>query len=490
MAGEVSDHRTLISSRRLWDGTGSPAIQDAALRIEGKRIVAVGKQQDLTPEPGEARVDLGNVTLLPGFVDMHIHLDDAGWTSLRLLANGITTVRDTGNNARALLALRERQRQGSWTGPRIFTYGPLIDAAPPYWAHVALPIADAAETEALVCALIQQGVDGLKTYARATPEIVQRVLAEAHRNGKKVTCHAGATPVTEALAMGMDGAEHVFCLDVKHPGQEWADVDAGSPRVKEQIDRFLTRGAWFTPTLAVMRACQLHWGRPFDSFPGFAEYPACLRRWLKESLAERAGANDWDAARIAQAEAGFRRMQEVAAAFHQAGVPLLAGSDSPFVPVGIGFHYELELLVEAGLPNDAVLAMATRQGAEFLGGSDRFGTLQPGMLADVVAVPGDPLRDIRATRRVTALWQEGRRLDPAMLGDAAEILVSVAPSEFSEERPPFGIYGEAEKGDQPQRHKEHEEETQQHRGTCIRRWVSDDSLNPLCLSLCSLCLCG
>lgn len=440
MGGEVSDHRTLIFSSQLWDGTGHPAIRDAALRIAGERIVAVGTRRDLAPEPGEAVVDLGAATLLPGFIDMHVHLDDDGWTPLRLLASGITTVRDTGNNPAALLALRERQRQGEWTGPRIVTYGPLIDAAPGHWPHLTLPIARVEETEAFVHGLVQQGVDGLKTYVNASPGIVMRVLAEAHRNGKKVTCHAGATCVTEALAMGMDGVEHVFCLDARHPGQEWADVDAGSLRVKDHIRRFLGRGAWFTPTLAVMRACRHVWGRPFETFPGFAEYPVYLRRWLKEALAERAGSNDWDAARVEQAERGFQKMQELTAAFHQAGVPLLAGSDSPFVPVGIGFHYELELLVEAGLPADAVLAMATQNGAEFLGQSDRFGTLQPGLLADIVAVEGDPLRDIRATRRVTALWQEGRRRDPAALGAAADAVVAAAPSEFHVERPPFGIH--------------------------------------------------
>ncbi|MBI1808701.1 MAG: amidohydrolase family protein, partial [Gemmatimonadetes bacterium] len=307
------------------------------------------------------------------------------------------------------------------------------------WAHVALPIGQEGQAPAHVHRLVQQGVDGLKTYAKARPSVVGRVIHEAHRHGKKVTCHAGATPVAEALAMGIDNVEHVFCLEARHPGQKWADVKADSLRVRDLIGRFMTRKAWFTPTLAVMRACEHYWGRPFEQFPGFEEYPAYLRRWLKESLARRAGSDDWDEGQVHEAEAGFRKMQELTRAFYEAGVPLLAGSDSPFVPIGVGFHYELELLVEAGLPNAEVLAMATRRGAEFLGQSDRFGTLEPGKIADVVAVWGDPLRDIRTTRRVAAVWQEGRRLDLAALHTTADAVVGAAPAEFSEERPPFGI---------------------------------------------------
>jgi imidazolonepropionase-like amidohydrolase len=390
-------------------------------------------------ERGDAVMELGEATLLPGFIDMHIHLDDDGWTPLRLLANGITTVRDTGNVAGALIVLRERQERGDWLGPRIVTYGPLIDGPTPHWAHVAQAITDAGEVPGIVGRLVEAGVDGLKTYVNAPCDVVGRVVAEAHRHSKKVTCHAGATPVTEALAMGMDGAEHVFCLDARDPGQEWADVDAGSGRVQEMIARFVDRGAWLTPTLAVMEAVQQMWGRPFERFAGYEEYPTYLRRWIKEWLAGRANADDRDAAQVAHAAAGFRRMQEITLAFYRAGVPLLAGSDSPFVPIGLGFHYELELLAQAGLPNAEVLAMATRRGAEFLERTEQFGTLEPGKLADVVAVAGDPLRDIRATRIVIAVWQEGCRLDSAALRAEADAAVAAAPEGWSEERPPFGL---------------------------------------------------
>jgi imidazolonepropionase-like amidohydrolase len=436
----MPERGTAVYCMQLWDGTGSPPIQDAALLIEGQRIAAVGPREKLRVGEGWHVVDLPQATLLPGFVDMHIHLANDGWTPLRLLTSGITTVRDTGNRTPALLTLRERQKQRDWTGPRIFSYGPLIDGEKPFWPHVARGIADEEETEAVVCELIHMGVDGLKTYVHAPPGVVRRVVEEAHRHGKKVTCHCGATRASEALSYGMDCVEHVFCLDVLEPDQGWADLDVRSERMRSLLGQFRETGAWFTPTLAVLHGVQHCWGPRFQQFDGYHDYPDYLRNWFRDVLAHGAESYSWDEARVALAEAGFRRMQEVPRAFYEAGVPQLAGSDSPFVPVGHGFHYELELLSEGNVPNDYVLAMATRLGAEFLGQSDRFGTLEAGKIADIVGVRGDPLQEIRSTRNVEAVWLEGRQLDLAAMRSQADEIIRNAPAHLAEGIPPYGLY--------------------------------------------------
>ena len=440
-----NDRRTLIRARWLWDGTGAPLVRDAALAIEGDRIIYVGTYEEAARRGIARRTDydefvrLPEATLLPAFMDLHLHLSDDGWTPLRLLSYGIATVRDTGNSHRALIRLRERQRRGEWVGPRIRTFGPLIDAAPPHWPHLAQPIWEGDDVEAVVDRLIADGVDGLKTYVRATPDLVGRVAARAREHRVPVTCHCGVCKASEALRRGVGSVEHVWSLDVLEPGQTWADLDTDSSRVLDLMDLFLETKAWFAPTLAVMKAGELGWTEAFTRFPGYDEYPGYLRSWLAKVI----DTTGWDEKRFSLVAEGFRRMAALTRVFFQAGVPMLVGSDAPFVPVGMGLHYELELLVEAGLPNDAVLAMATRQGARYLGLDEKLGTLERGKLADIVAVHGDPLADIRATRKVDALWIEGRSVDVEALRAKADRIVARAPSTHSSRIPPFGIPGGA-----------------------------------------------
>ena len=111
------------------------------------------------------------------------------------------------------------------------------------------------------------------------------------------------------------------------------------------------------------------------------------------------------------------KLQELTGVLYRAGVPLLAGTDSPvhFCPPGFAFHQELELLVEAGLPPAAALTAATRNNARALNESDRLGSIEPGKLADLVILDADPLADIRNTRRISRVIRGGIVCDPAAL---------------------------------------------------------------------------
>jgi len=440
--------RTIIRAKALWDGTGAAPVRDAAVVIEGERIMYAGPYEGLPPRSaGEASaadqvIDLPDTTLLPGFMDLHLHLADDGWTPLRLLANGITTVRDTGNNPRALGQLRARQQQGQWYGPRIHTFGPLIDGPKPHWPHIARGIAEGEHVEMVVDEIVALGVDGLKTYVHLTPDRVGRVVARAREHGLLVACHCGACMAREAVNLGARCIEHVWSLDVREEAQSWHDLDVGSSRVQEVIETFRAKEAWFCPTLAVMKAGELGWGTGFEEFPGYEQHPAQVRAWVSGLI----DCSTWDDARFAAIREGFHRMQELVAAFHEAGVPMLAGSDSPFVPVGLGLHYEFELLAEAGLSSTTILRMATSDSARFLHVADELGTLQAGKLADVVAVRGNPLADVRATRKVVAVWQGGHMFDPAELHARADAAVAMLPSVLPEDMPPpFGVGQGSEK---------------------------------------------
>ncbi len=230
------------------------------------------------------RIDLGNVTLLPGFIDMHVHLADDGWFGPQLLANGITTVRDVANNPEAMIALRKRQQQGLWIGPKIFTFGPLLDGEPAHWPHISISITHPNQAEAVIDRLVAMGVDGFKMYIHAAPDLVREIILQSHKRGKRVTGHLMATSVTEALSFGVDNIEHMVTLDTSvllKKNDSWSDLDIQSQAVTDLLDAFRHAGTWLTPTLAVTQAEMHFWGQRFNTFPGYNDYPAHLTNWLK-----------------------------------------------------------------------------------------------------------------------------------------------------------------------------------------------------------------
>ncbi len=113
----------------------------------------------------------------------------------------------------------------------------------------------------------------------------------------------------------------------------------------------------------------------------------------------------------------FAFSQQVIRRFHERGVRLAVGTDvgMPWITPGVSFHRELELLVEAGIPESDVLRLATQNGAAALGQEDRFGTIASGLFADLVVLKDDPMEDIRNSRSIEAVFKEGRRFDPVAL---------------------------------------------------------------------------
>ena len=380
-------------------------------------------------------------TILPGFIDMHIHLSREPWFGQRLLINGITSVRDTGNNFSGIIKLRQMRKNGKWIGPRIFTCGPLLDGSPAHWPHIAVGFEKIEDVEPMIKKLVDKGLDGFKTYVNAPPWLVESVVKYAHKHNIKVTCHLGNTTPSQALDYNIDCIEHSDCLrdDLLERTQGWEEFDNNSPKFNDLIKLFSKKRCFFCPTLATMEAIEHWWGAKFNEFPGYNEYPLYLKNWLKNWLAKMQKSDNWDSHQIADAEKGFRQQQILTKHCYDAGIPLLAGSDSPMVPVGSGFHYELELLAKSGIPNNDVLKMATLAGSQYLSADNKIGKLKPGMIADIVAVKGDPLEDITATRNVHALWIEGKAVDLNRLRlDIKESLANVSDN-YSIEIPPFGI---------------------------------------------------
>jgi imidazolonepropionase-like amidohydrolase len=409
----------------LIDGTGAPPVPDAVVVIDGERIAAAGSRASTSWPAGARVIELDGLTLLPGLIDTHDHLASHGYALAtrwgldepastahlrtgvvldRTLAMGYTAVRDAGGlDAGFKLAVEE----GLARGPRlslslkiISPTGGIGDSVSPSghscWvpADPALPdsVANGVERiRAVVRAMVRAGADAIKCAttggassrpghgprdAAFTLEEMRVLVDEAHAHGRKVMCHAlGGPGLRVALEAGVDSIEH-GCYLAEEP---------------ELLAMMAERKIFLTPTLLVYV-------------------------YHRESAAPhvRKRARDLYA----------RHLDTVRMAL-EAGVKITAGTDAGGHGHPVNAR-ELECLVEAGLSPMQALQAATEVAAECLGWERSLGTVQAGRLADLVAVDGDPLRQIgllQRPERIKLVWKGGevcvdRRVAPAVPAEA------------------------------------------------------------------------
>ena len=379
-----------IVNARVWTGVDDRVMEDATVEVRGGRIERVHRG---APAAGLPVLDAAGKTLIPGLVDNHAHY----WFPFqgeRLLARGVTSVRDPGAPVSTSLIFKDANRMGVVMGPAIYTAGPLIDGPGGYHPMVDVAIERPEAAAALVQALKAQGVDLLKVYFQLPPDVVRAVLDEADRQGLPVTGHIGVRiGLREAIDAGIEGLSHIRAwrdflppevqptgedesLDgTKFPVQrmqaDWTLIDPDSPEVGELLRAMAAGRTALDPTLTVQRIGD--------------------RDRSRFSLEQHAVAAE-----------SYRRMSRFVRLAHEAGVMLLAGTD------GGSLFDEMEAYAAAGVPNADVLRAATVNGARWLGREAEFGTIQPGRRADMVLVDGDPLANIADARKISAVIQEGR----------------------------------------------------------------------------------
>ncbi len=401
----------VLRAARVIDGTGAAPIANGVVVVTDDRIVAVGPEASVRIPAGARRIDLGDATLLPGFIDLHVHLigralEDAGASeqatrdypgtaaiigaehARRTLLAGFTSVRQVGASGFQDIGLRKAITDGYVPGPRIQAVGHslgitgghcdennyrpgLFDGSP------ASGIANGVEeVRAAVRYQVKYGADAIKTCATAgvlsagtapvgvqqyTFEELKAMVDEARKIGVKVAAHAhGAEGIKVASRAGVASIEHGSFLD-----EEGARLMAAN-------------GTALVPTMmageAVLRAADAGKMPPY--------------------IAEKA-------------RAAATAMKNATRRAKAAGVPIALGTDA-----GVGKHgengHEFTLMVEWGglTPMEAIVA-GTSAAAKVLGWEERLGTLAPGKLADIVAVPGDPIRDVRALERASFVMKNG-----------------------------------------------------------------------------------
>lgn len=444
---------TVVIGATVVDGTGAPPVPDAIVIIEDGRITAVGPQASIAIPDGAEVVDAAGRWLLPGFIDAHAHLtlgpvsvDHSGpvpglrmtpdplvpqRTLRTLLAWGVTAMRDPGGNAQGLVALREAVEHGALVGPRMRVAGPVIDQTA--FTGLVETVRTAEDVRAAVREHAEAGVDMVKLYTSLGPDLLEAGIDEAHRQGVEAVAHLMFTTWTEAAEFGLDHVLHIlpgspellpeerrsaFMSEMQRGTQfmyAWFElVDYDSPEIREMIGALADRGVSVDPTLVLFEG-MVRGDDPFYTASQDLDYaaPSLVANW-RSTFHFNLG---WSEEDFARARAAWPRFLELARRLHEGGVMLVAGTDAnnPWIVPGVSFHRELELLVEAGVPEHDVLVIATRNGARVLGLEDEIGTVEVGKAADLVLLGGDPLVDISNTRKIVWTMQAGRRFEPEPL---------------------------------------------------------------------------
>lgn len=418
----VQDAPVAITNVALFDSVSATLKPASTVLMKGEYVVAVG---DSTLElPSDARrIDGTNKTLMPGLWDMHQHHDAS--FGLRMLAQGVTTVRDPGNTPGVIEACQKQYDSGELLGPRIIIAG-LIDGKGPF----TLPTGESAdnEPEAIECVRDwkRRGAVQIKMYSSLRPELVAPIAKEAHALGMRVSGHIPANMYAdEAIAAGYDEIQHVNFLflncmrDVKdtrglarltEPLKRAGTIDLNGPDVKGLLALMKSRDIVSDPTLSIFfDAAFAEPGNAGTS--GFADIldwlPPQNRRYLLAPgfMPPAADKSAYQASGLA--------MQRMVKLLHDTGIRVVAGTDD--TNPGFDLVRELQLYSLAGIPNAEVLQIATRNGAQVMKMTDRFGSLEPGKVADAILIHGDPVADIMALRRVGTTIKGGIPYDARAL---------------------------------------------------------------------------
>jgi imidazolonepropionase-like amidohydrolase len=421
----------------LIDGSGGPALPDAAVVVRGGRIESVGTRAGFQLPDRTSEVDLSGRWIMPGLIDSHVHLTDgtAGvldWSLLRYLAWGVTTVRDVHGGLETVLELREALNSGAEPGPRMYAAGALIDGLPTTYAD-AIGANRPNDARRGVDRLVNAGTDFVKVYTRMDPALLGAALDEARTFNLRVSGHLGLTDAVTAARAGLASIEHLSGVPEAASGdpsalyaahyrsffagwtafeRTWAGLDSAAlDRVARQLAETQVIAV---PTLILHETFSRLDDPELLGDTAYASVPEEAKRgWNVPDMVARAG---WTADDFAS----FRRSRSAQNLFLRrfaaAGGRIAAGTDAAnqmLIP-GRSLHREMELLVEAGItPRDAILA-ATRNGALLLG-VDSLGLLAPGKVADLVVLGHDPLADIRNTLAIERVMSRGVWLAPDSL---------------------------------------------------------------------------
>ena len=409
-----------IRHARLFDPVTLGVREGMTVVVSGNRIASVSPDAEGAPPPGAEPIDAAGKTLLPGLWDMHVHLGEGD--GLLDIANGITSVRDLGNDSRQLLAWKKSFDEGGAVGPRVIP-AVLVDGRGPFSGPTPDKVDDAREARQTIEKYRSLGYAQLKIYSSIKPELVPVLTKLAHDAGMRVSGHVPAFMTAEQFVLaGADEIQHVNFLflnflfdtvrDTRTPArftavaEHAAEIDPSQERVRKFFALLKGHATVIDPTVNAFES--LFVARRGAVDPGYAavadRFPPQIRRQFL------AGGLPVPEGKDALYRDAFRSVLRMVRALHDEGIPIVAGTDAL---AGFSLARELELYVQAGIPAPEVLRIATIGGARVMKKDSELGSIEAGKLADLLLVDGDPTKRISDVRNVDIVLKDGVLYRPA-----------------------------------------------------------------------------
>lgn len=412
------EHAQLLLPDGVIDGSDGSSKPGQAVLVDDGVIAAVGEVEAVRSESphGTVEVDLSGATLCPGLIDGHTHLSLAGdgrsydemfsetdemmvitgaMNMMKHLRAGITTIREHGARNRVGFALKEGLERGYLPGPRMQVSGRPITCTGGHFWFCNEEADGEDEIRKSVRRLVHEGADYIKIMASGggtrgtipgrasyTEAELHAAVHEAHHFNRPTAAHCRAREsMKRAVQAGIDLMEHAEFLD---PDDEMRF----DPEIAAMMEE---SGIWISPTLQA-----------------WTKYPRIVALRNEREMGSLSHEGDLELQAL-EKRAGVRLDVMRKLLEYDVWERVLPGTDSGVGMLAFGhLDYDLELLVEVGFTPAQAIVSATRRSAEAIGMSDTIGTIEAGMVADLVAFDGDPSKDILATRRVRAVYQGGR----------------------------------------------------------------------------------
>lgn len=429
-------------------------LDNMTVLVDGNKIQAVSPSAELDLPKSAKVIDGTGKYLIPGLWDAHVHLtydQDIGPSMFKLfMANGVTSIRDTGGQLDLMKPYREAADANPTSLPRLKISGPLIDGLPrvydgssPFRPNLSVGANSVSQAKNRVNQLASEGVDLIKAYEMLQPEVLEAVLEAAAAKGLPVTGHVPlSTDVISASKAGLRSIEHMRNLEMSctkdweklmatrrkelkegaseaggdlrsrlHQLQRIYAIENQDPEVRAEVLATLAENnTWLVPTLTILAFrenrvySRASWLEQFKYLPD-----TIASRWT--ASAQRLAKMPLDSAGIRFAEWGYDMVGRLPAA----GVGIMAGTDTPiaFLTPGFSLHEELRLLVQSGLTPLQALEAATVRPAEYFNMEDQLGTVEAGKIADLLLLDANPLENIEHTQRIRAVIKDGHYHDRA-----------------------------------------------------------------------------
>jgi imidazolonepropionase-like amidohydrolase len=422
------------------DAKGAPTKPNMTVVVTGDRITALGPTVKVRVPKNAQVIDGKGKFLMPGLWDMHVHsvinpafAGNAYETMLPLfIINGITGVRDTHGDLELGKRMKAEIAEGKRVGPRMFVSGKLIDGPKPIIPG-STSVRTVAEARQAVVDLKTGGADFVKVYSRLPRDLYFAIVDECKKQGMTFAGHVPySVSAAEASDAGQKSIEHLTGIlmasstnetvlrqkmvesseQPPHFGEflesEYLPLESyNQEKATGLFERFARNKTYQVPTFVLLLAIGERYEVNREAV-GYKYLPPSLRTfWSGMSAGMPESTTPEDIA-------GYKRVAEksfeIVGQMHHAGVPILAGTDTPNPNIYPGFslHDELALMVKAGLTPMEALETATRNPARYFGKEKELGTVEAGKLADLLLLDADPLADIQNTRKISAVVANGR----------------------------------------------------------------------------------